>query len=93
MSRRAVRGVDPGGQDPPRTPARPALRVVSGNATPEEIAAVVAAVAAAAPDADDAGPPDADVTSTWASAAWAHRQVRASFTPGRHAWRTSFWPR
>jgi hypothetical protein len=73
---------------------RPALRVVSGDATPEEIAAVLAAVAAAGPDADgDQSSRDADTTSIWATRAGAHRQVRPAFAPGPHAWRTSFWPR
>jgi Acyl-CoA carboxylase epsilon subunit len=76
------------------TEPRPALRVVSGDATPEEIAAVVAAVAAAVPDADRAGSAgDEGSTSIWASPTWAHRQVPATFGPGPHAWRTSFWPR
>jgi hypothetical protein len=74
--------------------ARPTLRLVAGDATPEEIAAVVAAVAAAVPDADGARTAgDEGSTSIWGSPAWAHRQVRATFTPGPHAWRTSFWPR
>jgi hypothetical protein len=69
---------------------RPVLRVISGNATPEEIAAVVAAVAASV------GPPastSATATSIWAQRASAHRHIRAMFTPSPHAWRTSFWPR
>jgi hypothetical protein len=70
------------------------LRVVSGDATPEEIAAVLAAVAAAGPDGDgDGAPGSAETTSIWAAPARAHRQVRATFAPGPHAWRTSFWPR
>jgi acyl-CoA carboxylase epsilon subunit len=79
----------------PTAAARPTLRVVSGDASPEEIAAVVAAVSSglvAAPDADRRAQ-DRGTTSTWTSSARALRQVRATFTPGRHAWRTSFWPR
>jgi hypothetical protein len=73
---------------------RPSLRVVSGDATPEEIAAVVAAVAAAVPDGDGhASAGQAGTTSTWAAPGWGHRQIRAIFAPGPHAWRTSFWPR
>ncbi len=69
---------------------RPVLRVISGNATPEEIAAVVAAVAASgAPPASTS----ATATSIWAQRASAHRHIRAMFTPSPHAWRTSFWPR
>jgi negative regulator of sigma E activity len=70
--------------------ARPVLRVVAGDATPEEIAAVVAAVAAA-PAPEQNGEPDA--TSVWAARGHAHRHVRAPFTPSRDGWRTSFWPR
>jgi hypothetical protein len=72
---------------------RPVLRVVAGDATPEEIAAVVAAVAAASP----AETPDADreapVVSIWSAHGHAHRNIRATFAPSPHGWRTSFWPR
>jgi len=70
---------------------RPVLRVVSGDATPEEIAAVVAAVAAAgAGEAPSRAPA---TTSTWSAPGYAHRHVRATFAPSPHGWRTSFWPR
>jgi hypothetical protein len=76
------------------------LRVVSGEATPEEIAAVVAAVAAATMDGT-AGPPGSPrggaagqaTTSVWSAPGYAHRSVRVTFTPGPDSWRTSFWPR
>ena len=69
---------------------RPVLRVVSGSATPEEIAAVVAAVAAApAPEPVD----EPAATSLWAAPGRAHRNIRATFTASRDGWRTSFWPR
>ena len=79
---------------------RPVLRVVSGDATPEEIAAVVAAVAAATADGTsgaaaflgDAGAAS-PTTSVWSVPSYAHRNVRATFTPGPHGWRTSFLPR
>ena len=70
---------------------RPVLRVVSGDATPEEIAAVVAAVAASA--APGAPPEPAPTTSVWAGRGWGHRCVRAASAPGPESWRTSFWPR
>jgi hypothetical protein len=70
---------------------RPVLRVVSGDATPEEIAAIVAAVAAAAGGEAPAGA--ASPASLWSAPGCAHRNVRATFTPGPHGWRTSFWPR
>jgi acyl-CoA carboxylase epsilon subunit len=74
---------------------RPVLRVVSGEATPEELAAVVAAVAAATESRADAGATGGDerTTSVWSAPGHGHRRVRAAFTPGPHAWRTSFWPR
>jgi hypothetical protein len=68
---------------------RPVLRVVAGDATPEEIAAVIAAVAAV-PPAEPADPPAA---SLWAVHGHAHRHIRATFAPSRDGWRTSFWPR
>jgi Acyl-CoA carboxylase epsilon subunit len=70
---------------------RPVLRVISGDATPEEIAAVVAAVAAAVPDAEAA--PRSRTTSVWAARGYAARDVRATFAPSPNGWRTSFWPR
>ncbi|HVN13137.1 MAG TPA: acyl-CoA carboxylase epsilon subunit [Kineosporiaceae bacterium] len=73
---------------------RPTLRVVAGDATPEEIAAVVAAVAASTAMSAAAEPArGSPATSIWAAPASAHRQIRATFTPGPNAWRTSFWPR
>jgi hypothetical protein len=71
---------------------RPVLRVVSGDATAEEIAAVVAAVAASSrTETGTARTPGA--TSVWAAPGSAHRNIRAAFTPSAHGWRTSFWPR
>jgi hypothetical protein len=76
-----------------RAGRRPVLRVVAGDATPEEIAAVVAAVAAAAaPAQDHGGPLPARTASTWSAPGYAHRNIRATFTPGPDSWRTSFWP-
>ena len=70
---------------------RPALRVVAGDATPEEIAAVVAAVAVTAASTESR--PPASATSVWADRAHGHRSIRATFAPGPDGWRTSFWPR
>jgi hypothetical protein len=73
---------------------RPVLRVVSGDATPEEVAAVVAAVAASSIAAAEAAvAPGPRTTSVWAARGYAHRNVRATFTPSTDGWRTSFWPR
>jgi acyl-CoA carboxylase epsilon subunit len=71
---------------------RPVFRVISGDASPEEIAAVVAAVAAAGPSGAEA-PADDGTTSIWAARGYGHRHIRATFTPSPHGWRTSFWPR
>jgi hypothetical protein len=71
---------------------RGVLRVVSGDATPEEIAAIVAAVAAAGGGESPSGAPAA-LTSLWSAPGYAHRNIRATFTPSPHGWRTSFWPR
>ena len=73
---------------------RPVLRVLAGDATPEEIAAVVAAVScglASSVPVDAA--PRPRTTSVWAARGCGHRNVRATFAPGPDAWRTSFWPR
>jgi hypothetical protein len=70
---------------------RPTLRVVTGDATPEEIAAVVAAVAATAPSPAPAEHPS--TCSMWSAHGYAHRQIRATFAASPHGWRTSFWPR
>jgi hypothetical protein len=72
---------------------RPVLRVVSGDATPEEIAAVVAAVAASTSATGTRTPSAARPTSIWSAHGYAHRHIRATFTPSPHGWRTSFWPR
>jgi hypothetical protein len=71
---------------------RPILRVISGDATPEEIAAILAIVTARgrAIVAEKSDPSEA---STWASPEHGQRGVRACFPAGRHGWRTSYWPR
>jgi hypothetical protein len=71
---------------------RPVLRVVSGDATAEEIAAVVAAVAASS-GAETGTARVPGTTSVWAAPGYAHRNIRATFTPSPVGWRTSFWPR
>jgi hypothetical protein len=77
---------------PPEQP--PVLRVIRGDATPEEIAAVLAVVLARV-GAGGQGPAPREST-LWGSSR--HRSVRVS-PSGRHvdasmlSWRTSFWPR
>jgi Acyl-CoA carboxylase epsilon subunit len=79
---------DPATADAPR---RPALRVVSGDATPEEVAAILAVVAARA--GGTPAPDDDGTARTWSAHGYAHRNVRGSFSSGRHGWKTSYWPR
>jgi hypothetical protein len=70
----------------------PVLRLLSGDATDEEIAAVLAAVMTRSRTADDDTKPTETVT-TWAGPGSRHRSVRGVFIPGRDGWRTSSWPR
>ena len=77
--------------DPDAVGARPIMRVLAGDATPEEIAAVVAAVAAAVPSEIPAD--QSPTCSIWSAHGYAHRHIRATFAPSPHGWRTSFWPR
>jgi Acyl-CoA carboxylase epsilon subunit len=65
---------------------RPVLRVVRGDATAEEIAAVVAVLLA--PPAAGASPPRL-LPSAWADRS---RQVRRPLFPGPGAWRRSGLP-
>lgn len=71
---------------------RPVLRIIRGDATPEEVAAVLAVVLARAGTA----PEEIPRASLWGSSR--HRSTRVS-PSGRHvdasmlSWRTSFWPR
>ncbi|GAB2685912.1 acyl-CoA carboxylase subunit epsilon [Thalassiella azotivora] len=67
--------------------ARPALRVVHGAPTAEEVAALVCVLAATggATGSADAGP----------TSAWTHRELalRGTVSPGPGAWRASALPR
>lgn len=71
---------------------RPTLRVISGDATPEEIAAILAVVSARG-QVVVAARRDPPETSRWAGPEHGHRAGRTRFHAGRHAWRTSYWPR
>ena len=66
---------------------RPPLRLVRGDATPEEVAALMAVLSAASGGEE---PPAARHTSQWSSPA---RAVRRPVAPGPGAWRASAWPR
>ena len=67
---------------------RPPLRLVRGDATAEEVAALLAVLSAAAGGDDPAPAPR--LVSRWASR---ERAVRRPLSPGPGAWRASGWPR
>lgn len=69
-------------------PARPVLRIVRGDPSPEEVAALTAVIATASgggSEPEETGP----------RSAWTEREslVRRRITPGPGAWRMSAWPR
>ncbi len=69
------------------TSTAPALQVISGNATPEEIAVILALVAASSgADAE----PDVTEVNRWNDRS-AH--LRSYLYPGQGAWRASALPR
>ena len=65
----------------------PQLRLVRGDATPEEVAALLAVLTAASAGGQE---PAARRTSAWSDRA---RAVRRPLHPGPGAWRVSAWPR
>lgn len=72
---------------PDAEPQRPLLRIVKGDATAEEVAALVTVVAALA-SGGGASPPRR--TPEWAIH---HRKVRVDLSPGPGGWRASTLPR
>jgi Acyl-CoA carboxylase epsilon subunit len=74
--------------DDDEPPGRPLLRVVRGDATPEEIAALVA-VLLARPAADAAPGPDRSVPGFWSDRA---DRLRRPLHPAPGAWRRSALP-
>jgi hypothetical protein len=66
-------------------PQPPLLRVVKGDATPEEVAALVAVVAALG----TGGEPPRRRTPEWSAH---HRKVRSSLPHGPGGWRSSSLP-
>jgi hypothetical protein len=67
-------------------PQRPLLRVVKGDATPEEVAALVAVVAVLG----SGGEPPPRRTPEWSGH---HRKTRLSLPHGPGGWRSSALPR
>jgi hypothetical protein len=72
--------------DPDATPDRPHLRVVHGDATPEEVAALVAVLTSLGGDAA----PAPRRTPEWSAH---HRKLRQTHPHGPGAWRSSNLPR
>ena len=72
--------------DPASDPDRPVLRVVKGDATPEEVAALVAVIAALGSGPAEEKPKP---RSTWADPA---RRMRTTLPHGPGAWRSSGLP-
>jgi hypothetical protein len=66
----------------------PALRIVKGEPTAAEVAALVAVVAASGAEADQGATPRPQ--SVWSSRG---RLVRPPLRPAAGAWRASAWPR
>ena len=74
--------------DDDQPPGQPLLRVVRGDATPEEIAALVAVLLARSGDAE-APSPVRSVKNSWSDRS---RQLRRPLSPGPGAWRGSGLP-
>jgi hypothetical protein len=74
-------------ETPEAEPRRPLLRVIRGDATPEEVAALVAVVAALG---NAAAEPPTRRTPEWSAH---HRKVRVSLPHGPGGWRSSAMPR
>jgi hypothetical protein len=72
------------GPGTPVEPAAPLLRIVKGNPTPEEVAALVAVVSAMAAGAQGATEPSP--RSEWSAH---HRKLRSTHRHGPGAWRAS----
>lgn len=73
--------------DKPTTDARPPLFAIKGEATPEEVAALVAVLQGIAASA---APPPAKPRSEWSAH---HRKARPTFHAGPGGWRSSSMPR
>ncbi|MEO5851485.1 MAG: acyl-CoA carboxylase epsilon subunit [Nocardioides sp.] len=68
----------------------PLLKIVKGDPSPEEVAALVAVVAALGAGVAGAGEPAPSVRPEWNAP---HRLVRGAHAPGAGGWRTSGLPR
>jgi hypothetical protein len=70
---------------------RPTLRVIRGDATPEDLAAILALVVARH-GAVAAEQVEAGQVSLWATPSGGHRRSRSAYPAHRHGWRASSWP-
>jgi hypothetical protein len=77
--------VSPDGSEADGGPARPLLTVVRGEPTPEQLAALIAVVAARA----SAGAPDEPAPQR---SLWSRPVLRTPLHPGPGAWRASALP-
>jgi len=84
---------EPATPEAPGEAARPALRVVRGNPTAEEIAAVVSVLAARSAAAGAARPGRGDTDETPSGWNDRSRALRAPLLHGPDAWRASAFPR
>jgi hypothetical protein len=80
-------GPQPAGGDRPEAPDRPVLRIVRGEPTEAEVAALVTVVAALGTGTGTAAAPP---RSQWRNRA---RNIRPAIGPGPGAWRASGLPR
>ena len=79
-------GTEDSASEASTTPSRPLLRIVRGDPTPEEIAALVAVVASLGGDQA----PAPRRTTEWSAH---HRKVRTTYPHGPGGWRGSGLPR
>ena len=71
------------------------VRVLAGDPTPEELAALVAVLAgraAGTAGAPGAEPDDVEELNAWTPPVPSRGPAAALGRPGTHAWRTSYWP-
>ena len=73
-------------EEPTEEPTPPLLRIVKGDPTPEEVAALVTVVAAMAAGAAEAAAGDKAPRPEWSAH---HRKLRSTHRHGPGAWRAS----
>jgi hypothetical protein len=86
VTRDADDSIESATQSATESPAKPVLRIVNADATPEEVAAIVAVLSAL--QSTPAPPPRR--TPEWSAH---HRKVRTTYPHGPGGWRSSGLPR